>query len=198
VLSKRVFEPLGMTDTGFYVPAAKLGRFTSMYAPSEVAGMFGGQDSGGDLALIDRADGWYAAPPALPDGAASLVSTVDDLWAFASMLANGGDGLLSPESVRLMLTETTTAGDRAENPWFFGSAAGWGLMMAVPAAGVDQRGVPAGQPRGYGWDGGSGTTWRTDPVTGLTGILFTERMMTSPEAMAVTRDFWTSAYSALA
>jgi CubicO group peptidase (beta-lactamase class C family) len=197
VLSKRVFEPLGMTDTGFYVPASKLGRFTSMYAPAEVAGMYGATDTDGGLALIDRADGWYAAPPTLPDGAGGLVSTADDLWAFASMLAKGGEGLLSPESVRLMLTETTTAGDRAENPWFFGSHGGWGLMMSVPAAGADLRTVPVGQPRGYGWDGGSGTTWRTDPATGVTGILLTQRMMTSPEATSVARDFWSATYAAL-
>ena len=43
VLGKRVFEPLGMTDTAFYVPAAKLGRFTSMYAPAEAAAAFGGE-----------------------------------------------------------------------------------------------------------------------------------------------------------
>jgi CubicO group peptidase (beta-lactamase class C family) len=202
VLRKRVFEPLGMADTGFFVPAAKLGRFTSMYAPSEVAGVFGAARSGraaaGGLALVDPPDGWYTAPPALPDGAASLVSTVDDLFAFTSMLADAGGGLLSPESVRLMLTETTTAADKAENPWFFGGHSGWGLMMSVPAAGADLRTVPAGQPRGYGWDGGSGTTWRTDPVTGLTGILFTERMMTSPEPTPVSRDFWSAAYGALA
>ena len=41
VLSKRVFEPLGMADTAFYVPAAKLARFTSMYAPREAAAVFG-------------------------------------------------------------------------------------------------------------------------------------------------------------
>src|SRR5512146_2513501 len=85
VLHKRVFEPLGMTDTAFWVPAAKLGRFTSMYAPSQVAGLFGGGAAdGAELALIDPPDGWYAAPPSLPDGAAGLVSTVDDLGAFAA------------------------------------------------------------------------------------------------------------------
>ena len=71
VLSKRVFEPLGMTDTAFYVPAEKLSRFTSMYAPREAAAAYGasGDAAGTDqLVLIDRADGWYAAPPALPDG----------------------------------------------------------------------------------------------------------------------------------
>jgi CubicO group peptidase (beta-lactamase class C family) len=201
VLSKRVFEPLGMTDTAFYVPAAKLSRFTSMYAPAEAAAVFGGgqgEASGSGLVLIDRPDGWYAAPPALPDGTAGLVSTIDDFGAFTAMLAADGGGLLSADSVALMLRERTTARDRAENPWFFGQHLGWGLTMSVPAAGVDQRTAPAGMPRGYGWEGGSGTAWRTDQETGFTGILLTQRMATSPEPAEVVRDFWTTAYAALA
>jgi CubicO group peptidase (beta-lactamase class C family) len=201
VLRKRVFEPLGMPDTAFFVPPAKLGRFTSMYAPAEVAAVFGGdprQAQGPGLVLIDRPDGWFAAPPALPDGSSGLVSTVDDLAAFAAMLAGGGGGLLSPGSVAQLLRERTTARDRAENPWFFDEHLGWGLMMSVPAAGVDPRAVPAGLPRGYGWEGGSGTVWRTDPATGLTGILLTQRTMTSPEPPAVARDFWSAAYAAIA
>lgn len=202
VLRKRVFEPLGMTDTAFSVPAAKLGRFTSMYAPREAAGVFGGDATSAagndDLVLIDRPDGWYAAPPAFPDGAGGLVSTIDDLGAFTAMLAAEGGGLLSERSVALMQQETTTARDRAENPWFFGDHSGWGLMMSVPATGVDQTSVPSGTARGYGWEGGSGTIWRTDPATGLTGILLTQRMMTSPEPTAVAKDFWSFAYAALA
>jgi CubicO group peptidase (beta-lactamase class C family) len=199
VLRELVFEPLGMADTGFWVPESKLHRFTSMYAPAEVAEVFGGTRSAGDgLVLIDRPNGWYAAPPALPDGAAGLVSTAGDLWAFASMLAAGGGGLLSPESVALMLRERTTARDRAENPWLFGEHLGWGLMMSVPAAGVAQLTAPAGLPRGYGWEGGSGTVWRTDRETGLTAILLTQRTVTSPEPTPVARDFWSAAYRALA
>ena len=201
VLGKRLFEPLGMTDTAFHVPAAKLSRFTSMYAPAVAAAVVGASaDDANDagLVLIDRPDGWYAAPPALPDGAGGLVSTVDDLAAFAAMLAADGGGLLSPESVAQLLRDRTTARDRAENPWFFGEHLGWGLTMSVPLAGVDPRAVPAGLPRGYGWEGGSGTAWRTDPATGLTGILLTQRLMTSPEPPAVVRDFWSAAYAALA
>ena len=114
------------------------------------------------------------------------------------MLAADGGGLLSEESVALMLRDRTTARDRAENPWFFGEHLGWGLMMSVPAAGVEPRTAPDGMPRGYGWEGGSGTAWRTDPATGLTGILLTQRMLTSPEPPEVARDFWSSAYAALA
>jgi CubicO group peptidase (beta-lactamase class C family) len=169
-----------------------------MYAPDEAAAVFGAVPGGTGLTLVDRPDGWYSAPPALPDGAAGLVSTAADLGAFAAMLAADGGGLLSAQSVALMLRDRTTARDRAENPWFFGEHLGWGLMMSVPAAGVDPRTVPDALPRGYGWDGGSGTYWRNDPDTGLTGILLTTRMMTSPELQEVARDFWTAAYAAIA
>jgi CubicO group peptidase (beta-lactamase class C family) len=208
VLAKRVFEPLGMSDTGFHVPPANVGRFTSMYAPPGFQGI-----AGEDLRLIDAADGWYTAPPRLPDGASGLMSTVDDLWAFTTMLdlarTGARDGLLSPESARLMLRDRTTARDKAENPWFFGASgqSGWGLAMAVPADGAltstaltstALTGTGDGPPPGYGWAGGSGTAWRTDPATGLTGILLTQRMMTSPEQPEVFRDFWAAARAALA
>ena len=52
--------------------------------------------------------------------------------------------------------------------------------MATP---LDGRG-------GFGWDGGTGTTWRTEPSTGVTGILLTQRAMTSPEPPQVFADFW--------
>ena len=110
------------------------------------------------------------------------------------MLADDGGGLLPPASVARMLRDRTTATDRAENPWFFGDHLGWGLMMSVPAAGAAPERA-AGLPRGYGWEGGSGTAWRTDPAAGLTGILLTQRMMTSPEPTEVARDFWSAAYA---
>ncbi len=129
VMRERVFEPLGMADTGFWVPAGKMGRFTTFYAPGDE----------GELHVVDRPGGWWSAPPKLPDAAASLVSTVDDLWAFAAMLASGGGDLLSAESVRLMTADRMTARDRAENQVFVGDHGGWGLMMAVPSAAEARR-----------------------------------------------------------
>jgi CubicO group peptidase (beta-lactamase class C family) len=196
VLRERVFEPLGMSDTGFWVPAAKRDRFTTFYAP-------GGPDGG--LRVLDPPDGWYASPPRLPDASGWLVSTADDLWAFASMLAADGGGLLSAESVRLMTRDRMTAAERAENAIFVGDRSGWGLMMLVPAATAPAAALAAaapagpgraGIPGGYGWDGGSGTAWRTDKEAGLTGILLTQRMATSPEPVELVRDFWAAAYAA--
>ena len=145
--------------------------------------------------MLDRPEGWYSAPPKWPDASSWLVSTADDLWAFASMLAARGGGLLSAESVALMTRDRMTAQDRAENRIFVGDHSGWGLMMLVPAA----DGTPGepGVPGGFGWEGGSGTTWRTDPSTGLTGILLTQRMTTSPEPSELVKDFWAAAYASI-
>ncbi len=129
----------------------------------------------------------------MPDASGGLVSTVDDLWAFASMLAADGGDLLSAESVRLMTLDHMTAEERAENWMFVGDHSGWGLMMLVPA-GDGSTGIPGG----YGWEGGSGTAWRTDTAAGLTGILLTQRMMTSPEPAELMTDFWAAAYAAIA
>ncbi len=183
VLHERVFEPLGMSDTGFYVPAEKLDRFTTQYAPDPETG---------ELRVLDRPDGWWSTPPKMPDCSGRLVSTVDDLWAFASMLAADGGGLLSPESVRAMTVDRMTADERADNSVFVGDHSGWGLMMSVPA-GDGSTGVPGG----FGWEGGLGTSWRTDPAVGLTGILLTQRAVTSPEPPEVVTDFWTAAYAAM-
>jgi CubicO group peptidase (beta-lactamase class C family) len=203
VLRERVFEPLGMADTGFCVPAAKRHRFTTFYA----------RGTGGEgPRVLDRPDGWWAAPPKFPDASSALVSTVDDLYAFASMLAADGltahgGRLLSAESVRLMTRDRMTAAERAESRIFVGDHSGWGLMMLVPAEGAgnpaDNSKVPGGKvpgsevPGGFGWDGGSGTAWRTDTSRGLTGILLTQRMATSPEPVPLVTDFWAAAYAAI-
>ncbi len=183
VLRERIFDPLGMVDTGFSVPADKLDRFTTQYAPD---------DETGKLRLLDRPDGWWSVPPKLPSAAGGLVSTVDDVFAFTSMLARDSGELLSPESVRLMMIDRMSAEERADSALFVGDHSGWGLMMAVPAADGS-----TGVPRGYGWEGGTGTSWRTDPAVGLTGILLTQRAMTSPEPPEVATDFWNAAYASV-
>ena len=174
VLSKRVFEPLGMTDTAFHVPADELARFTSMYAPSEAAAVFGGGDAARrrrpPSLSTSRAGGRRAARAARRAG--GLVSTIDDLAAFAAMLAADGGGLLS---------EGVSRADAAGSGRRHRPGGEPVVLRPAPRLGADdvrprRRGGPAdslpdGTPRGYGWEGGSGTAWRTDPATGLTGIL---------------------------
>ena len=79
-LAERIFEPLGMTDTGFEVPAGKLDRFTGFYRPGE----------DGDPELPDAPTGSGAACPPSRRAPAGWSSTVDDWLAFARMLLAGG------------------------------------------------------------------------------------------------------------
>jgi CubicO group peptidase (beta-lactamase class C family) len=54
---------------------------------------------------------------------------------------------------------------------------------------------PTTVPAGYGWDGGYGTSWRTDPARGLVGVLLTQQVWSSPSPPPVHRAFWAAAYA---
>ena len=99
----------------------------------------------------------------MANAAGMLVSTVDDLWAFVSMLLSGGrhegEQLLSPDSVADMTHDHLTEGQRASASLFLGDH-GWGYGMATPGP---LRGEPP-IPWGFGWNGGTGTAWSSDPV----------------------------------
>jgi CubicO group peptidase (beta-lactamase class C family) len=188
-LRERLFDPLGMVDTSFSVPPEKQRRFTAAYIP----------DGAGGLRLLDPpAGGWWNEPPAMANAAGMLVSTLDDFWAFVSMIVakgrHNGQPLLSPAAVEAMTRDHLTAAQRASAPLFLGPHGGWGYGMAAPGP---SRSAPP-EPSGYGWNGGTGTAWTTDPKYGLTGIVLSTRAMTSPEPPAHMVDFWQAAYGALA
>jgi CubicO group peptidase (beta-lactamase class C family) len=190
-LRERLFEPLGMKDTTFSVPAAEVGRFTTSYSTNPATG---------SLEVYDAArGGQWSNPPAFPSGAGGLVSTVDDYLAFGQMMLNkgkyGGETILSRPSVETMTTDQLTAEQKAVSglvPGFFESH-GWGFGVAV----VTRRDDVAGTVGSYGWDGGLGTCWRVDPREEMTTILMTQRAWTSPSPPNVARDFWTAVYQAI-
>ena len=95
--------------------------------------------------------------------------------------------------IALMTTDRLNGAQRAAAKLFVGEHSGWGLGMATPAAGDAVKDVP----HGFGWTGGTGTVWYSDPDTGLTGVLLTQRGMTSPQQPEVMADFWRLAYEAL-
>ena len=98
-----------------------------------------------------------------------------------------------------MTTDRLTPEQRASAGMFLGEHDGWGLGMLVPAADAPTSSNNVSSiPHGFGWDGGTGTAWRSDRTRGLTGVLFTQRAMTSPEPPAVFDDFWTGAYGSIA
>ena len=179
VLRTRLFEPLGMRDTGFWTPHT--GRLGSAFRSAP----------GGGLEVWDQPDGLWSRPQAFSDGAAGLVSTAGDLLAFSRMLLRGGDPVLPPDLVAEMTRDQLTAAQKSAGglgPDFF-TGVSWGFCTSVVTAG----------PRAgaYGWAGGFGTTWLADPGRDLTVIVLTQRMFDSPGPPAVHDALQAAAYEAL-
>jgi CubicO group peptidase (beta-lactamase class C family) len=183
-LRERLFDPLGMKDTGFHVPAEKLDRLPESYATDPATG-----------ALVHRTDP-RNRPPAFPSGGGGLVSTADDYLAFCRMLLHKGryDGgrVLSRPAVELMTSDHLTSAQKAGNEVFFGSG-GWGFGVAVNA----RRDDLATRPGRFGWSGGLGTDAYTDPTEHMVGVLLTQRALTSPQPPRVFQEFWALAYAAI-
>lgn len=185
---ERIFEPLGMKDTGFSVPTAKLDRLaTSYWSHPET----------GTLAVYDEAaGGQWSRPPAFPSGGGGLVSTIDDYLAFGQMMLGkgryGSERILSRPAVELMTTDHLTSEQKAGASIFLGDNSGWGFGVSV----VTRRDELAGAIGRFGWDGGLGTSWHTDPQEDLVGILMTQRAFFA-QSSGIERDFWTAAYQAI-
>jgi len=187
-LQDRLFAPLGMRDTGFHVPAAKLERLASAYMMDPQKKTLGFFD--------DARQSRWAKPPAFAAGGSGLVSTVDDFHAFYRMLMNRGlhgrERLLARPTVELMMSDQLTDEQKKGSELFFGHGASWGMGGAV----VTRRTDIFATPGRFGWDGGYGTSAHLDPAEDMIGILMTQRMMESPTLPKVSRDFWTGAYQA--
>jgi CubicO group peptidase (beta-lactamase class C family) len=188
-LSDRIFDPLDMKDTAFHVPPEKIDRLTEFYR-------FNHQTNTLDVFDDVANTAWRVEPP-FESGGGGLVSTIDDYFAFSRMMLNKGrhhrEQILSPATVELMTSDQLTPEQRAGSEIFFGDHSSWGLGMAVDI----QRKEIFHTPGRFGWTGGFGTTAYTDPQEGMIGILFTQRMMDSPEPPKVFTDFWTLAYGAM-
>ncbi len=188
-LRQRLFDPLGMKDTAFSVPAAKLDRLPDCYQFNHASQK---------LELFDCAqNSEYARPPAFQSGAGGLVSTAHDYHAFCRMLLNKGvwgrERLLSEASIEAMTRDQLTPQQRQGAEMFFGNHSSWGFGMAVNIRAE----LPWTVPGRFGWDGGFGTCAYSDPTHDFIGILLTQRLMDSPQAPAVFQDFWTHAYRSL-
>jgi CubicO group peptidase (beta-lactamase class C family) len=188
-LRERIFEPLGMKDTGFSVPPDKLDRLASSYIPNPATGT---------LALFDGVhESQWKCPPAFPSGAGGLVSTLDDYLAFAQMMLNGGsygsERILSRSSVEVMTADQLTPAQKALSslpllPDFF-EANSWGFGLSV----VTRHNDVASVPGRFGWVGSLGTSWFSDPKENLIGIMLTQRSL----PIDLYRDFWTLAYQSI-
>jgi CubicO group peptidase (beta-lactamase class C family) len=187
-MRERIFEPLGMKDTGFYVPEAKLDRLPTCY---------GIDFPNSNLVVLDEARGGYASRQlAFEGGGGGLVSTVDDMLAFGEMMLHRGvyghERILSRPSIELMTTDHITPEQKAVSPFFenYWEQHSWGLGMGL----VTRRGDLASVPGRFGWDGAFATSWWVDPREELIGVLMAQRRPDVLSTAPVILDFWASAY----
>ena len=169
---ERLFEPLGMTDTDFYVPPTKANRLTALYGHPEGAA---------ELKLLEApADSSRFTKPSFLSGGGGLVSTTSDYARFAQMLVNGGElngtRILSPTTVDLFTINHAPA---ASLPYGFakgedlfhqgyGYSLGTRVLMDVSASGK------AGSVGEFGWDGAFNTYFWVDRAQALYGLLMTQ------------------------
>jgi CubicO group peptidase (beta-lactamase class C family) len=163
VLTERIFEPLGMADTGFFISPDKRNRAATMYRLDDESGLQ--HDAMGPIPVTE---------PRFCQGGAGLVTTVDDYLRFARMLLGGGevDGVrvLSQESARLMRTDRLTE-EQKKFPFLglpFWMGRGFGLNLSVvtdPAKSAQLYG-PGGLGT-FSWPGAYGTWWQADPANDL-------------------------------
>jgi len=184
-LQERIFQPLGMIDTGFYVPPDKIDRFSANYSPGE---------DGSGLQLIDAPTGSrYTHPGRIPSGGGGLASTVTDYVRFAQMLLNGGalDGvrLLSRKSVELMTMNHLRPGIHPFGRPSQGMGLGVGMVIDLAQT------QALGSVGAYGWGGAASTNFWVDPQEDLIGIFMTQLMPSG--TYPVVDDFRVAVYQAI-
>jgi CubicO group peptidase (beta-lactamase class C family) len=195
-LRTRLFEPLGMIDTGFHCPPEKISRFSSCYVPG---------DNGGLKLQDDAQESSYAKPPLLESGGGGLVSTIHDYMRFCQMMVKGGalDGvrILSPKSVALFslnhlpgnqdLTELAPAGAFSESGYGgIGFSLGCGVNIDVAKTRLP------GTLGEYFWGGAASTAFWIDPKEDLT-VVFMTQVIGTDARLTLRRDLRTLVYSAM-
>jgi CubicO group peptidase (beta-lactamase class C family) len=171
VLRERIFAPLGMADTDFWLPPEKRSRLASLYGYDEATG---------GLAKVEPE--MYDEPPAYTPGGGGLISSAADYHRFARMLLGEGalDGvrLLRPETVQLMRTNRLTEAQRqipfAGMPLWRKS--GFGLGLSIAEDPVDNP-YACGAPGSMTWPGIFGTWWQVDPVHDLIMIYLVQHQV---------------------
>lgn len=175
-MEQKIFKPLGMRDAGFYVPASKRNRFVTIYRTGQKGELVAEPAHGGF-------GGDYAAQPGLASGGGGLVSTAEDYYRFAQMLADGGElngvRILSPASVKLMgsnhLAPNLLTGEFGIGSQRMRLGFGYGYDCAVvfdpPAADL-----PDGQGTFF-WDGAAGTWFWIDPTNDIVFVGMIQRIL---------------------
>jgi CubicO group peptidase (beta-lactamase class C family) len=183
-LKGRIFEPLGMVDTDFYVPPEKIDRFAANYGPAEDGG----------LKVIDRpSSSQYAKPTTHPSGGGGLVSTAADYIRFAQMLLNRGEydslRLLGRKTIEFMTTNHLADGLHPFEDQAYGFGLGFDVRTSVARSQI------MGSVGSFGWGGAANTNFWVDPQEELIGLLMLQFMPSGH--YPVTPDFRVLTYQAI-
>lgn len=173
-VQQHILGPLGMKDSGFYVPKEKLNRFAALSA--------GGPN--GELVPAGGASGGnFTSPPLMPSGGGGMVSTAEDYMRFAQMLLNGGElngvRILAPSSVKLMTTNhlppSLLTGKFGIGTFLMRPGVGWAYDCAVF---TDPLQVDETVGKGtFFWSGAADTWFWVDPTNDLIFVGMTQRMI---------------------
>ena len=177
-LAERVFQPLGMHDTGFYVPVEKIDRFAGMYGPKPDGGLQTIDAPEGGTGNISKTS--FIQKPKFLSAGGGLVSTAADFARFCLMLSGrgtfAGKRLIKAESVELMtrnhLPKHLIPLDKKPEARYAGL--GFGLGVSVRVQGTDW--VPASQVGEYGWIGGTSTEFWISPRDELVAITLAQHI----------------------
>ena len=173
-LAKHIFDPLGMVDTGFFVPPDKLDRLVTMYAPDNLLDPM----AAGMHMADSAADSSYAESPTYLSGGGGLVSTVADYLSFVRMIVAGGTWggatILKPGTLELMRENQLADGVGVNFPMWSMPGTTFGLGFALKERLRDDE--PALSRDEYHWGGMAGTHSWMAPRANLTGMCMTQRM----------------------
>ena len=203
-LEERIFRPLGMTDTGFSVPAEKAGRLAACYAANpQGATTFVGARPVGLTLQDDPAKSVYLKPPSFLSGGGGLCSTTSDYLTFCRALLNGGEingvRLIGPKTLALMTSNHLPGGRDlpALSRSLFSEAAynGIGFGLGVSVTMDPAQTLIAGSAGEYAWGGAASTAFWIDPAEELITIFMTQLLPSS--AYPIRRELRSMVYAAI-
>ncbi|MDB5635433.1 MAG: serine hydrolase [Bradyrhizobium sp.] len=193
-LQERIFDPLGMNDTGFFVPAAKAHRLAACYAADGKGGM---------TLQDDPTESSFLSQPSLVSGGGGLCSTTADYLTFCRALLNrgelGGVRLIGPKTLALMTTNHLPGGrdltEMSRSMYSEATNAGVGFGLGFSVTMNPSQTLIAGSAGEYAWGGAASTAFWIDPAEELIAIFMTQLLPSS--SYPVRRELRTMVYAAI-
>jgi CubicO group peptidase (beta-lactamase class C family) len=204
-LKERIFDPLGMADTDFFVPAGKAHRFAACYNadPGGMMSFHAVEKKGGLTLQDDPSKSSFLSPPSFISGGGGLCSTAADYLSFCRALLNGGElggvRLIGPKTLKLMTTNHLPGGrdlpEMSRSMFAEASYNGIGFGLGFSVTMDPAKTLIPGSPGEYAWGGAATTSFWIDPAEELIAIFMTQVLPSS--AYPVRRELRTMIYSAI-